>query len=601
MQIPIRISFVAFAGLFVLASCKQIRTVSTSLLPASGTGRIEATTELRKNSRLHLSLSRVGAPEAGPSPGVPTPNAANDGRAEPPSPSLEVWVQSATHPPRLVASHPLAFSQPVEEVTIDLAHVHDPGEVLLTVVPNGADPLGLEWLSAEIVGETEERVFGSRARSSRGHRSKTQSLPDIVLYVVDTLRADHLGCYGSSVPTPNFDRLAAAGILFENALSTSSWTKPSTASLLTGLYPSTHGALDRPDRLPESAFTLAERLRLSGYSTVAVTANANIDPVWGFDQGFELYVRPEVPDRDPEGRATRHLRAEEVQEVALAEWRRRKAAGEGPLFLYVHVVDPHGPYDPPEWLLEEPRPESLVDTNKVQVELNTRRRKATEEVLSAMDALYSAEVAYVDRAFGRFLEALDRSDETIVVLTSDHGEGFHEHGFSSHGMSLFDEELRIPLVFSAPRMLPRGVVIRDRVSLVDVVPTLLGLIGQPISDMPGVDLKEWSREWQPGTRRSRPLIAELDYDGRLWRSLHLESMKLLQNFVSKEDRLFDVEADQGETMNLLAADQAAAERMLLALEEEHTRLVESRLQGGSGPEELPESVLDNLRALGYVK
>ncbi|HSF20306.1 MAG TPA: sulfatase [Vicinamibacteria bacterium] len=528
-------------------------------------------------------------------------NAGDDGRAEPQPPSLEVWVQSATHPARLVARHSLAFSQPVEEVSIDLAHIHDPGEVLLTVVPNGADPLSLEWLSAEIVGETEERVLPWRAHSPRGQRNNTGSLPDIVLYVVDTLRADHLGCYGSSVPTPNFDRLAAEGILFENALSTSSWTKPSTASLLTGLYPSTHGALDRPDRLPESAFTLAERLRLRGYSTVAVTANSNIDPVWGFDQGFELFVRPEVPDRDPEGRATRNLHAEEVQEIALAEWRRRKAAGEGPLFLYVHVVDPHGPYDPPEWLLEQPRPESLVDTNKVQVELNTRRREATEELLSAMDALYSAEVAYVDRAFGRFLEALDGSNEAIVVLTSDHGEGFQEHGFSSHGMSLFDEELRIPLVFFAPRMLPRGVVIRDRVSLVDVVPTLLGLIGQPMSDTPGVDLKEWSREWQPAIRRPRPLIAELDYDGRLWLSLHLESMKLVQNLVSKENHLFDVDTDRGETLDLISGDRGAAERMLLTLEVEHARLVESRLQRETAPLELPESVKENLRALGYVQ
>ena len=428
----------------------------------------------------------------------------------------------------------------------------------------------------------------------------------MIVYVVDTLRADALSVYGATRPTPHFDQLANGGVRFQNAVASASWTRPGTASLLTGLYASSHGAQDRPDRLPEIAFTLAERLRLAGYSTAAAYCNGNIDSEWGFDQGFDYFVRPQVPDRDDQGRPRRNLWAEEAHRVALDQWRQRVRNGGRPVFLYVHTVDPHGPYDPPKWLLKTPRPD-LGNTNSILDALNQRLRKATPELVSQLRTLYDGEVAYADQAFGDFVSSLEDLDNTIIVFTADHGEAFQEHDFSSHGMSLYEEELHIPLIVSAPGRVPKGVVVQEPVSQVDVVPTLLGLAGVPDSKrslLEGVDVAGLWEGTPADSLHDRPLMSELDYDGRRWLSLHRGSLKYLQHLNTKEEWAFDLAKDPLQTRNLLRAGGAQLSGELRADLAKLRQLASARrLQDPDGSVKDPLSAdgLENLKALGYVQ
>ena len=476
-------------------------------------------------------------------------------------------------------------------------------DVLLQVVPTGIEPARITWRRASLSAPSQVGLLRRKEDASSWRLESDEGSPDVVLYVVDTLRADSLGSYGSAVPTPNIDGLAKEGVRFTRALTPASWTRPATASLFTGLYPSSHRAEDRAEALPEAALTLAERLRLRGYSTIAVVGNGNVDSVYGFDQGFEVFLRPEVPDRDsPEGQ-NRFLDAEDIHNVAVSEWRRSKSSSDRPVFLYVHIIDPHGPYDPPEWSLTEPRPDlDTRDTESILIELNTLRRVPTTELVAALRTLYDAEVAYVDRAFGNFYRDLSPAESTIVVFTSDHGEAFQEHGMSSHGMSLYGEEISIPMILRAPGRLPAGATADEVVSLVDVVPTVVGLLGVSVDGVQGVDLGRMVRSGHSKTT-DRPVLAELDYDGRLWRALHYGSKKLMLHSNSKRLFLYDLRKDPREMDNRAATEQHVAAELLGVLEELVVRTRRERIEVSEEKPDtpMPPDLLENLRALGYVQ
>lgn len=572
-------------GALAVAGCRGAGRISLDLLPATTTGRVEAAIRVPPKAELHLTVELH-----------PLQEATDRGAAA--KPVIEVWAHDDLSP----LGHLLARSRLKEganETSIELGSLAR-RRVLLEVVPRGVGPTGIRWRKASIEApESSGNADDWQIRPDRG-------TPNVIVYVVDTLRADALSVYGATRPTPHFDQLANGGVRFQNAVAAASWTRPGTASILTGLYASSHGAMDRPDRLPEIAFTLAERLRLAGYSTAAVYCNGNIDPEWGFDQGFDFFVRPPVPDRDDEGRPRRNLWAEEAHRVALEQWTQRVRNGGRPVFLYVHTVDPHGPYDPPKWLLKTPRP-ALGNTNPILDALNQRLRKPTPELVTQLRTLYDGEVAYADQAFGEFVSKLEALDDTIVVFTADHGEAFQEHGFSSHGMSLYEEELHIPLIISAPGRVPRGVVVQEPVSQVDIVPTLLGLTGVRHSKkslLQGVDLAGFWQGAAGGSLHDRPLMSELDYDGRRWLSLHRGSLKYLLHLNTKEEWVFDLAHDPLQTRNLLSN---GGEQLGEGLRADLARLREQaghqRLEDPEGTVLDPVSAddLENLRALGYVQ
>lgn len=323
----------------------------------------------------------------------------------------------------------------------------------------------------------ERRTQVPRARADAKH-------PNIVFIVMDTLRVDRLSTYGYERATsPNLDRLAARGLVYENALSTSSWTWPSTASLFTGMLPPEHGVLDDSTCfLAHSHTTLAERLQQQGYTTAAWTANPLIVPDKNFDQGFESFDHRRG-----------HFRASADFLPAVLDW--IEQAADTRFFLYLHLVDPHVPHLPlPEGraLLAADVPESFSEHSLFeQSELLFARERALRtgraapqfevepELAQQISQMYDACVWTGDYWLGRVLDALEKlelDERTVVVFTSDHGEELLDHGFYGHGQSLHRELVHVPLVLAGPGI-PAGVRSKEVLSNRHLAPTLARLAG----------------------------------------------------------------------------------------------------------------------------
>jgi arylsulfatase A-like enzyme len=339
--------------------------------------------------------------------------------------------------------------------------------------------------------------------------------PDVVVIVVDTLRADRLSFYGCPVETaPFLASLAERSLVFENAWSPSSWTLPATVSMLTSVHPFQHGVRsleglelgpdDEPqpvNRIPDGVQTLAETLRAEGYRTLGIASNILVGEEVGFERGFDAFVR--LDDED----------ASWVNEQ-LEAWR-GDLEGEGPVFLYLHYFDPHDPFHARapwfdversaagwsedlaiggehtlgdlDWILTrlEPQPEGLAGRSAVDL--------SQEEVRAMLDwirAAYDSEIGFVDDHIRQAYQSLGM-EEAVVVFLSDHGEEFYEHGDITHGQNLYGETTRVPLLIQLPGDdSPRGRR-SGPVSTLDVVPTLRSILGLPPSEQDqGKDLLE---------------------------------------------------------------------------------------------------------------
>lgn len=319
--------------------------------------------------------------------------------------------------------------------------------------------------------------------------------PNLVLYIIDTLRADHLGCYGYPRPTsPRIDRFAAEAILFRHGRAQSSWTKPAMASILTGLFPVAHGAQLRSQRIHDSVETLAERLQAQGYETALFTTNANVSARFGFAQGWDEYRL--LTHR--KGRKREHYAAAEMNREVFS-WlsRRAKRADARPFLLVVHTLDPHDPYRPSEEFRARLAPDVPVEPACCARtgQLAELSAEAAKQHAAAAMALYDAEIAQNDAAFGDLLDelehrGLDRS--SAILLTADHGEEFFDHGGWKHGYTLYEEMLRVPIILRLPGKPAEraGRTIARPADQVDIAPTLLALAGVPVgSDLPGRDLR----------------------------------------------------------------------------------------------------------------
>lgn len=308
----------------------------------------------------------------------------------------------------------------------------------------------------------------------------------VVLVVVDALRADQLGAYGSDRGlTPNLDELARQSVVFEQAAATSAWTRSSIASMFTGRYPVSHTVLDRDDILPPALLTLAEVLESHGDPwSYGITTNPNSSDDIGFDQGFDHYSRPIDAERrkyeeDPFGL----FPAEAVTDTALTLWDdERRAAGQS-AFAFVHYMDPHDPYMPNPGLMEGPVPESRFSGSRKDIDelvrLPDAQRTAGDEAKHWY--LYRGEVRYVDQQIGRLIEGFRERgvfDDMLLVVTADHGESFWEHGRRGHGQSLYQTLLHVPLMIKLPGMEPgAGRRVETPVSLADLAPTVIDVSG----------------------------------------------------------------------------------------------------------------------------
>ena len=416
---------------------------------------------------------------------------------------------------------------------------------------------------------------------------------NVLLVVVDALRADHLGCYGyTERPTsPFIDGLAARSVVFDAAVSTASHTVPATLSLLTGIYPHRHGnqwfsetrsfrrpeAMVRPE-VPGGIELAGELFARAGYRTGAVVANPWLRPEYGFGRGFETFRH----------QRRRWRRASEVNREARAlldRW------GDAPFFLYVHYMDVHAPYEPPDrYGRAFAPPQGRV------VYRRQRLDEVSETDLEYTRAAYDAEIRTLDDHLADLVEALAERDlarRTLIVFTSDHGDEFHEHGGLSHGFTLFEEVVRVPLFFFHPELEARARRVRAPVSAVDVLPTIAELVGVASGrDLDGISLAAWVLgSGEPPAERL--LVSE---HGNL-KAVRRGSEKWIRSADEEGDRGFDLARDPGERHPVEGAAPPAIRERLAALPLGASDLTAQPVEA-SADEALLE---EELRALGYVQ
>jgi arylsulfatase A-like enzyme len=430
-----------------------------------------------------------------------------------------------------------------------------------------------------------------------GCSDATSRQPSILLVTLDTTRADHLGCYGSDAETsPHLDALAAESVLYTRAISTSSWTLPAHASILTGKFTSSHGAradVAGPIRLtsaiegPRSWRRIRARglsplertlplvLGEHGYATAAIVAGPWLKRVMGVDLGFQSY--------DDSGITSLNGRlAEDVTDAAL-RWLRQRP--EAPFFLFLNYFDPHDPYGPP--------PEFLRGTpqRRGEVDAEARRRRLTRWA-------YEGEIRYMDHHLGRLLDGLRELgiyDETWILVTSDHGELLGEHGIYGHGTTLHEPLLQIPLILKYPGSRVAPGTRDEEAQLVDLLPTILSELGLEIPQ--GV-------QGTPLGRTGHPLIAEvyplpfMEHARGDFRMLREESDKFVWHS-DGDHLLFDVVADPTESSDLSRRHPERARSMHARLED-YIASLPAPQQGGA-PREVDAATEEALRGLGYVE
>lgn len=394
---------------------------------------------------------------------------------------------------------------------------------------------------------------------------------NLVLITIDTLRADHVGAYGyARARTPVLDALARTGARFERAYATAPITLPSHATILTGRYPPGHGSRDNGLRVSSSVPTLATELKARGFRTAAFIAAFPLDHQFGLSRGFDVYS-DRLP-RAPDGRLANERPASEVIDEAIA-WLSTLApvrAMPAHLFLWIHLFEPHAPYG------------NSADTSRPTI------------------ARYDDEIERVDHEIGRLLQSLDpvRRD-TLIVVAGDHGEAFGEHGEYAHSIFVYDTTLRVPLILNGPgiRRAQRGarfgVSVNDPVTLADIAPTTMRLLGQPMKDVDGVDLTP-ALEGKP--LGSRELYAEsfaplVEFGWAPLRAIRSGPWKFI---AAPKPELFDIEHDAGEQSNVAGAQGVVAHQ----LDQRVSRYSGASLPGASTAQTDPQAA-ERLRALGY--
>ncbi|MFO8056794.1 MAG: sulfatase [bacterium] len=435
---------------------------------------------------------------------------------------------------------------------------------------------------------------------------ESRTSPNIVFLLIDTLRADRVGYHGNlNDTTPVLDSYSRKGIRFMNAYSHSSHTKISMASLFTGLIPPSHGlrkagsvkeifdesAKLKSDVLSEDAFTLAELLKKNGYTTIGVHCNPHLVERMGFDQGYDEYIY--IPNNP---------RANRLNKLGLKKLGKDPSE---PFFLYLHYMDVHAPYKPPP-SYKNLFTKGLRKTRPIYIN-GPYNRRVSENQIQYTKAIYDAQIRYWDHEFKSLIKRLNKSgalDNTLVIIASDHGEEFHEHGGFGHGFTCYEEMLHVPLVMVWPGVIPESLTREDRVRLIDLVPTITRLCGIDAkrTDWQGRDL--FACGWEEKDKlfykdksnpETLPVYAET-YNGRIPRSLRKGDMKLIYNKKRNLYEMYNLEKDPAEQNKLSPKNTARG----LQLKKELKMLINLSPATETGPEvELEEDRVKELKSLGY--
>ncbi|MCH7958759.1 MAG: sulfatase [Candidatus Hydrogenedentes bacterium] len=425
--------------------------------------------------------------------------------------------------------------------------------------------------------------------------------PNLILISIDTLRADFLGCYGYDRPTsPSIDRFAAQGVLFEDVTAPSPWTPPSHASMLTGLYPNHHGLKPKDHKMMRDAIrtdtrTLAEVLQERGYRTGAFLSSTILRGDSGFARGFDDFVSINhgVERAQPSGVRKR------------AEAWLKKARGDTPFFLFLHFYDVHSDYRSlPRYEKMFLHPYDGIADGSTKQLLSVRNGDIPFGKADADHTidLYCAGIRQMDDQFDRLMKYLDKlrlSESTVVILTSDHGEEFLEHGSVLHGRSLFEELVRVPLIVRGPG-LPQGTRLSAPVSLVDIMPTVLSLLDVTFTEpLDGIDLAPlWGGDSAPAVE-PRFLFAEADWGNEnpdIKRAVRHGNHKLHYDRDTGRTELYNLAQDPGERTDIAEGSPDIVATLRARLDE----FMESALSGPLAPEWTPEE-LEELESLGYLE
>src|SRR5216117_436913 len=409
-------------------------------------------------------------------------------------------------------------------------------------------------------------ILGVQAEASPSQRSA----PDVILITIDTLRADHVHCYGyENVETPALDSLAKEGIRFSRAFTPSPITNTSHTTILTGLLPSSHGVTDFAVPLAAVHPTWAELLKQKGYHTAAFIGAVILDSkslAPGLDRGFDFYDNfPEHPlTKSRFGRVER--RGMDVVQHA-EKWMNAHPAG--PHFVWLHLYDPHDPYEPPP---------PYSQTYK--------------------DRLYDGEIAYADSALGNFvayLKKLGRYENSLIIVVGDHGEGLGEHHEDTHGIFLYDSTIHVPLIVKLPRQSADEKIVNAQVRTTDILPTVLDVLG--VSAPARLDGESLKPLFASIEHTDRTAFGETDYPLRFgWaplRSVRTPDSKFIE---APKPELYDLHADRAELKNLYEPWNPKVQKFRGMLADLRSKLPPPAPSSGA----VSPGTVAELRALGYL-
>ena len=483
--------------------------------------------------------------------------------------------------------------------------------------------LALRAALLAIVGVATALALGS------GCQRPPNKKPNVLLISIDTLRADHVGAYGYRLDTtPTIDALARRGVRFADA--TVAWPKtwPSMAAMVTGKAPQTNGILLRPRRpLPPENLTLAEALRDGGYATGAVVANVNLARSFGFDQGFETYVESWADEairqtgsasfRNAPGLVKRFTNGRIVTDQALATLDALGGGKDRPFFLWLHYIDPHGPYVPPpayaKFFVGE-HPPYLVPLEELppyQLQIDPATGKVSSDI-GFYTTQYDREIRSLDDQISRLLAALDErglTRDTLIVFTADHGESLSENAYYlEHGDVPYQTTAAVPLFFVLDGRFPGGRVVEGPVGVIDVFATILELTGTPVP--PGLASTSLVRALEgddAATPKDVYMMSgkyepwQLSVREGPWKLVLLRAPQDREWLRAPERALYDLARDPTEQHDVLAENRvlaAALEKKLV-----DWLVTTPRYAGGARTdlEQLDERTQDMLRALGYLE
>ncbi len=464
------------------------------------------------------------------------------------------------------------------------------------------------------------QIYNSKQMSQEGElqvdaQAALADKPNIIFIIIDTLRADYLGCYGFDAEdlSPNLDALGADGAVYLNSFAQASYTKPSIASLMTSLYVSTHNTVMKPDALPGDVTTLAEALRDRGYYTVGYANNPHISSLANFHQGYDEYyfLEPDYffnADRSSAQLVYYSILRKIKETVSTAKWvkhyyqdasivneyvldRIGKLGEDTKFFMFLHYMDTHDPY------FEHP------ENGKGYARVSMEHPPA--DMAPEFRRVYRGEVVHVDQYVGELVEWLKANrlyDNTAIVVTSDHGEEFYEHQGWWHGQTLYNEQINVPLIIKYPHAINKGIRPEYQVQAIDVMPTLLHLAG---AEMPpvlqGVNLLAYDENENVGMEY---VYSEENLEGNILVSVQTAGWKMIR---ANEDNprglspveLYDMTVDKLETRDVAAEKDS----LVSELDSKLSGFIKTAAEAGYEKEarDLDDAAAEQLRALGYVQ